>query len=846
MSSSAIRAGQTVIEIGADPRKFFDALDRLRKHVRNVGVSINNAGVAMIGLGAAATAPFAGALAQSSQFQDTMAAVAAVTDATGKDFEALKKKAMDLGASTSFTAQEVAEGMQALGQGGFTVEETLGGIEGTLLLARAGMLDLGEATSITVAILRSFKMPTQEAGKVADILAKAANSSNANVQGLGQGLSIVGGMASTAGVALEEITAALGVLADRGADASVAGTGLRRVLTTLASEQKKLEAIGVEVKDPKTGRLRPLIDILRDINDGIAGLDDTEKIAKLNDIFDTFGATAVIQLLGATDSLESLTKTLDNSAGAAKKAADIMENTLGGSFRILSSAVEAISLEIGDKLTPEVRSWADRLAKLASGVSYFVSQNGDMVAMIAKTAAGTIAAGVGMLALGSAIRIAAFAAGGLAIATKVTLSPLTATVAAAKAVTAAMVITTRAVWNAVAAVVAYGVNVARTAVMSVAAAGGTAAAWVAASIPIAAAGAAVALAGAGVAYAVSQSDKLKEAASAAFGRFAEGFSKVATDATNAFSDIYGIATVTLGGISDAITAGDLALAFDVLWAGFSAAWLRGQETVMGYVDYFTETVQNAFGDLQTKMVEALMGGTDALGGIWESFTNGLYDIWTGGIDKIVEYWNWAIGPIKRTIDAIRSYFDGSMDYEEVARQAKQANDAAKAGRAQRTQQRAEDRKKAVAGANENLGQVRMQAGSAREAAELVVRATQAATADELRSIEDRGRELMAEGNITKEQYQRLSDAVGEQSLEVDRARALKAQEDARADEAKSNLEQASTTVAQEQAKIDSAGTFSADALLGMGFSSSLAERTAKATEEIAKHTKKMAEAEVGA
>lgn len=844
MSSSAIRAGQAVIEIGADPRKFFDGLDRLRKHIRNVGVSVSNAGVSMIGLGAVATAPFAAALRQSSAFQDTMAAVAAVTDATGKDFEALKKKAMDLGATTSFTAQEVADGMQALGQGGFTVQETLGGIEGTLLLARAGMLDLGEATSITVAILRSFKMPTQEAGKVADILAKAANSSNANVQGLGLGLAIAGGMASTAGISLQELTASLGILADRGADASVAGTGMRRVLSALAGEQKKLKEMGVEVKDPQTGRLRPLIDILRDLNVAISALDETDKIAKLNDIFDTFGATAVIQLLGATDSLETLTATLNNSHGAAKKAADIMENTLGGSFRILSSAVEAVSLEIGDQLTPEVRSLADRLAKVASGIAIAVQRNAQFATGIAKAAAATVGAGVAMVALGSGVRIAAFGIGGLVMAAKAALSPITAVIAMTRAMATSMVAVTRSVWAAVAAVVAYGQTVIVVAAQQVAAAGASVAAWAAATAPILAAVAAMAAASVVIVGVVGHLGKIRDAAASAFASLGTGFSKVAEDGKRAFSDIYGIATITFGGIYDAIVAGEMSVAFDVLWAGLAAAWFRGQETVMAYVDYFVESIQNAFGDLQTRMIEALMGGTDTLGSIWESFTGGLYDIWTGGIDKIVEYWNWAVGPIKRTIDYIRSYFDGSMDYEEVANQARQANEAAKAGRAQRSQDRAAERQANRENANANLGTQRMKAGSAKEVAEMMVQAASAATADELRSIDERGRELQAEGNITKAQYERLSTAVDDRTLELDSARAMKAQEDAKAADAASKAVEAGAAVQGEQAKIDSAGTFSADAILGMGFSSSLAERTAKATEEIAKNTKKMAEAEV--
>jgi TP901 family phage tail tape measure protein len=1037
MSAGAIRAGRTVIEIGADPKAYLAALDRLRTHIRNVGVQINNAGVAMVGLGTAATAPFVGALRQSASFQATMAAVAAVTDATGADFDALRKKALDLGSSTSFSAQQVADGMQALGQGGFTVQETLSGIDGALLLARAGMLELGDATSITVSVLRSFAMPTQQAAKVADVLAKAANSSNASVEGLGAGLSIVSGIAHTAGASLEETSAALGVLADRGADASVAGTAIRRIFMGLATEQKKLSALGVEVKDPQTGKLKPLIQVFKDLKAATANMDASQRIAKLVDIFDAFGANAAGQLIDATDSLEALTRTLGDSEGAARKAAGIMDDTLGGSMRLLMSAVEGVAIGVGDALTPAVREWATYLSRLTAGIGQAIGRNGELVVQIAKLAAGSIGAGVALLTVGTSIRVVAFALGGLSTAAKVALAPLTMTtrtalllgttltrvagmvggfsassiggvlsfstrsgvalaratsgfgqlavasiesgarvsasmagtalsgvlrftqqgtaalaqytakstalvaVSAAQAgsVGASQVAATVSVISATVARAAEGnmraaaigvqafrrlgvagttnalivgaqmsrlsvqggtqlirlghsgstalatigttsltvgqrvavigtsavkasatmvTSVARATATGVVSAATLSAAWVAnlarittaAAIngvaiaasflaPFAGVAAVAGLAAVGIAGVAVAVGRVGGQSGPLFERMSAGFQAIAAQAQKAFGHAFSIASTTVSGISDAITAGELSIAFDVLWAGLASAWASGQQGVMGMVDSFTEYVQNAWGNMQTYLIDSLMGSTTSMEGMWGNFTGFLYDIWTGGVDKIVEYWNAIVNPIKRVIDTIRSYFDGSMDYEEVARQAKAANEAAKAGRSQRTQDRAGQRNQSAADAQEKLGKVRMQASGAKEAAELVVRATQAATGDELRAIEDRGRELQAEGNITKEQYDRLSGAVDDQALEIDRARALQSQEQERMAQAQDMVAGAGGAVEQQTAKIDSAGTFNAAAIQGMGFSSNLAERTAKAAEETAKNTRNM-------
>jgi len=833
MSAGAIRAGRTVIEIGADPKAYLAALDRLRTHIRNVGVQINNAGVAMVGLGTAATAPFVGALRQSSSFQATMAAVAAVTDATGADFDALRKKALDLGSSTSFSAQQVADGMQALGQGGFTVQETLSGIDGALLLARAGMLDLGDATSITVSVLRSFAMPTQMAAKVADVLAKAANSSNASVEGLGAGLSIVSGIAHTAGASLEETSAALGVLADRGADASVAGTAIRRIFMGLATEQKKLSALGVEVKDPETGKLKPLIQVFKDLKAATSNMDASERIAKLIDIFDAFGANAAGQLIDATDSLETLTKTLGESQGAARKAAGIMDDTLGGSMRRLMSSVEGVAIGVGDALTPSVREWAAYLQRLTAGIGLAVGRNVELVVQIAKLAAGSVGAGVALLAVGTSIRVVAFALGGLSTAAKIALSPLTMTTRTALFLGTAL---TRVAGMVGAFSAAWVANLAR--ITAAAAINGVAisASFLAPFAGVAAVAGLAAVGIAGVAVAVG---KVGGQSGPLFDRMSAGFQAIAAQAQKAFGRAFSIASTTVSGISDAITAGELSIAFDVLWAGLASAWASGQQGVMGMVDYFTEYVQNAWGNMQTYLIESLTGNTTSMEGVWGNFTDFLYDIWTGGVDKIVEYWNSIVNPIKRVIDTIRSYFDGSMDYEEVARQAKAANEAAKAGRSQRTQDRAGQRDQAAADAQGKLGKIRLQASGAKEAAELVVRATQAATGDELRAIAERGQELKAEGNITKEQYDRLSGAVDDQAIEMDRARALQSQEEQRMAQAQDMVAGAGGAVEQQTSKIDTAGTFNAAAIQGIGYSSNLAERTAKAAEETAKNTRNM-------
>lgn len=981
MSSAAIRGGRVAIEIGADAKKFYAALNALQSRIRSIGSSIAGVGTRLAGVGTAAVAPFGLAIAQTAAFQDTMAAVGAVTDATGDDFNRLKQKALDLGASTSFTAQQVAEGMQALGQGGFSVEETLAGIDGTLLLARAGMLDLGTATSIAVSVLRSFKMPTEEAGKVADILAKAANSSNASVSDLGEALSTVGGIAYTAGVSLTELTAAAGLLADRGMAGSEAGTALRRVLIGLAQERDKLKDLGVEIEDPKTGKLKPLKQILDELRVAMQGMSETDKIAKLSKIFDVFGANAVLQLMNAGDALGELDTKLQNSGGSAEATAKKMDDTLGGAMRMLMSAVEGVSLAVGEALTKELRSWLDYMTRIASGLGKAVASNQEWIVSAFKAAAATIAAGGALVGLGVSLQLVAFGVGGFAKALAVVAAPLamllrtsslvTASFASAgrwvsalanttiamaafgartaavsvqytalltrmAAITAARLIAVGAAWAAagvaatfafiahIKALVTYytgalagmvaititrmgqtaaayvgmaGVAVSQFVAVSIGGlasyvaslAGATAAtvtsaatmasAWLAPVAPIVGLGAAIAGIGVAMQSTLSSGGSVASTIGSLFGPLSAGFSQVLSDATAVFSDLWGVASGTFKSISDAITAGDMSLAFDVLWAGLSAAWLRGQQGVMSYVDVFVEYLQNRWGDAVTWIAQAMTRGLGIVERAWIKVTGSLYQNFLIAINRVMNVWDIAVGAIQKAIAYIRSFFDDSIDYEAVKKQIDAANEErrkardkdevdaarstkdkaerskdiedgavqmlaednsqAQAQRAERTAARAGDRQGAVDAANADLAMTQRRADAAAETVDIAKAIDDATSPDELRELWSRAQELFDAGLIAAERLDEISQKIDDQSSEMDKTRAMKAQEDDRTAKDKADAEAAASAVAQEKDGRSTEGTISSFAAAFLGGGSSVAERTAKAAEETARNTRKI-------
>lgn len=332
----------------------------------NTGVGALKAALATLGVGLALRAT----VNTIRDFSQEISTVAAVTGATGAQFQALTDRARELGATTRFTATAAAEGLTLLGRAGFSVAESIDTVDDTLRLAQAGGLGLAEAASITAQALRGFRLETDQAGRVADVLAKAANSANTDVTQLGEAIKFVAPVAAGTGVSLETTTAAISKLSDAGLQASLAGAGLRRVLGDLEAPNKNqlkiLQQLGVAAEDVKLSNvgLSAAIRTLRD-----AGLDTAAS-------FQLFGdrGAAVAEILTSTiDEVDALDESLQNAEGTAAEVARVMDDNLNGAMFRAKSALEAIILAFGkigaeqalktffEKLAIVFRAVADRI-----------------------------------------------------------------------------------------------------------------------------------------------------------------------------------------------------------------------------------------------------------------------------------------------------------------------------------------------------------------------------------------------------------------------------------------------------------------------------------------------------
>lgn len=287
-----------------------------------------------------------GVLKASGSFEQSMNRVQAVSGATANEFEALKTKAKDLGATTAFTATQAGDGLLFLAKTGLSVKEQLGAITPSLNLASASGIQLADSANIVTNVLKGLQLPVGQLPFAVDVLSKAFVSSNVDVTQLGQAFKKVGPVATQFNQDFTSMTAILGALGDAGIQGGEAGTALRRVLLNLTTDSAKtkgiLSSVGVSITGVD-GKMRSLVDIFDDL--GKVTLTNEQRIK----LFGARGiAAAGIILDRGTESLVKFRNELENAGGTAKRLQDVQLKGLVGALRKLKSAAEGLAIAIGE------------------------------------------------------------------------------------------------------------------------------------------------------------------------------------------------------------------------------------------------------------------------------------------------------------------------------------------------------------------------------------------------------------------------------------------------------------------------------------------------------------------
>lgn len=211
-------------------------IDAVGEKLQTVGSQVEGVGKKFLPVTAAVTGLGTAAVKTAADFDQEMSKVAAISGATGSDFDALREKAREMGAKTKFSASEAASAMEYMAMAGWKTGDMLDGIEGIMNLAAASGEDLATTSDIVTDALTAFGLSASDSGHFADILAAASSNANTNVSMMGETFKYCAPIAGALGFSAEDTAEAIGLMANSGIKASQAGTSLRSIMNNLAGE----------------------------------------------------------------------------------------------------------------------------------------------------------------------------------------------------------------------------------------------------------------------------------------------------------------------------------------------------------------------------------------------------------------------------------------------------------------------------------------------------------------------------------------------------------------------------------------------------------------------------------
>lgn len=412
-----------------------------------IGGKITGAGKTLtMGLTAPILGAGAAAVKTTADFDKSMSQVKAVSGATGDDFDALRNKAREMGATTKFSASDAADAMNYMAMAGWKTNDMLGGISGIMDLAAASGEDLATTSDIVTDALTAFGKSADDSGHLADVMAAASSNANTNVSMLGESFKYVAPLAGAMNYSMEDTSVALGLMANAGIKASQGGTSLRTVLTNMLNPTdeiaKAMDDLGISLQN-EDGSMKSLHDVMVDLRSGFGDLkisqeEFEEGIGKLdtalangeitqeeynaqvddwiNKTFsseDALKAQTAAALAGKTglsgllaivnaseEDFDKLTNAVNNSEGAAHDMAETMQDNLAGQIDIIKSGLQELAISFGDIMMPAIRNFAKFIQNLVDKMNNLDEGQKQMIMRIALVVA---AVGPLLMAIGGVI-----------------------------------------------------------------------------------------------------------------------------------------------------------------------------------------------------------------------------------------------------------------------------------------------------------------------------------------------------------------------------------------------------------------------------------------------------------
>lgn len=291
---------------------------------------------------------------------------AGILDETSQEFGAMAAAAKEAGATTSASTTTAAQALGELTSRGLSAQQAITALTPTIRLAEAAQADLGKAAAVSSGIMAGLGKDVSYLSRINDIIVGISGASALNLDAVGDAAKYAVPAARAAGEELESMVSVVGVLVDQQFEAGQSGNAYKNMLISLIKPSteaaSELARMGVSVKD-STGNFVGLLPVLDQLKTRNLNLQQSTAI---------FGREWATAALAATNSISEIRKDtnyLKNDIdGITQTASKFQQGGLGGAFRELESAVEAVYIAVGEQLAPVLQGGAKTLTQYAGNL----------------------------------------------------------------------------------------------------------------------------------------------------------------------------------------------------------------------------------------------------------------------------------------------------------------------------------------------------------------------------------------------------------------------------------------------------------------------------------------------
>ena len=382
--SVAIDVGSAVGHLDLDINGFLKSLktaqneaeDTTKRISSTIGGHLQSAGKNLETVGSTltktVTAPIIGlgglVIKTSSTFESAMSRVQAVSGASGGELQKLNKKAQELGATTAWSASEVADGMTEMAKAGWSASDIIDGMAGVLNSASASGEDLAQVSTIVADAITGFGLKAKDASRVADLLTQSANAGTIDITDLGESFKYISPIAKTMGFSIEDVTTAISAMSMSGIKGSQAGTALRTMFARMVKPtddvKSAMDELGIKLTN-SDGSFKSLNTIVSEMRGSFSGMTDEQKTYYATVLAGQEGMSGLLSLLSLSQGeYDKLADSMNNCKGVAEDTAKTMLDNFGGQLTILKSSLEGVAIQFGEILLPQFKNFVTWVQKI--------------------------------------------------------------------------------------------------------------------------------------------------------------------------------------------------------------------------------------------------------------------------------------------------------------------------------------------------------------------------------------------------------------------------------------------------------------------------------------------------